>query len=51
MKGKVKVMGKFEKPLARPKKRKVCKNCGRPVRDTVGDSGYCRKCIKEAKNA
>jgi len=26
-----------------------CKHCGRPVRQTVHNCGYCRKCIREAK--
>lgn len=28
---------------------KVCSHCGRPVRETVGKSGYCKKCIKLAR--
>ena len=26
-----------------------CKHCGRPVRETIGKSGYCKKCIALAK--
>jgi len=27
------------------KQIKVCKHCHCPVRDTIGNSGYCKKCI------
>jgi hypothetical protein len=30
-------------------KPKKCKGCGRPVRETVGGSGYCKKCIDKAR--
>ena len=49
MKSKVRVMGKFESAPAQSKKPKVCKGCGRPVSETVGGLGYCKKCIKLAR--
>ena len=30
---------------------KVCKNCGRSVRETVYNAGYCLRCISLAKLA
>ena len=45
----VRVMGKFELPARKPKKPKVCKGCGKPVSETVGDCGYCKKCIEKAR--
>ena len=28
---------------------KKCKHCGRPVGVTIGNLGYCKKCLEEAK--
>ena len=44
-----KTMGKFDLPLHKPEKRKFCLHCKRPVRETVGNSGYCKVCIALAK--
>ena len=41
--------GNFELPLRKSEKPKFCKHCGRPVRETVGNTGYCKKCIEEAR--
>ncbi len=30
-------------------KPKKCKGCGRPVRETAGGTGYCKKCIAKAR--
>jgi hypothetical protein len=30
-------------------KPKKCKGCGKPVRETAGGSGYCKKCIAKAR--
>lgn len=30
-------------------KPKKCRHCGKPVRETTGKSGYCKKCIALAK--
>ena len=29
-------------------KIKRCRNCKRPVQQTVNDAGYCKRCITEA---
>lgn len=26
-----------------------CRGCGKPVRETVGKCGYCKKCIAKAQ--
>lgn len=44
-----KVMGNFEQAPHRSENPKHCKNCGKPVRETTGNSGYCKKCIALAK--
>ena len=44
-----KIMGQFDLPPHKPEKPKFCKHCGRPVRETLGKSGYCKKCISKAK--
>jgi hypothetical protein len=30
-------------------KPKKCKGCGKPIRETAGGSGYCKKCIAKAR--
>lgn len=48
----IKTMGQFEQAPRRSRNsNKRCKNCGKPVRETVGNSGYCKKCIALAKDA
>lgn len=51
MKTKVKMMGQFadfDPPVPRIKPQS-CWHCKRPVRETVGKSGLCKRCIEEAK--
>ena len=50
----IRIMGQFEQAprsfeRSSSPKPKQCENCGKPVRDTVGNSGYCKKCIAEAR--
>ncbi len=51
----VRTMGNFDKPIRQEKKTGKCRGCHRPVRETVGNCGYCKKCIalarQEAKHA
>lgn len=45
----MRTMGNFMLGAQRKHKPKKCKGCGRPVGVTVGNSGYCKKCIKKAR--
>ena len=48
----IRTMGQFEQAThssGRVQLPKQCGHCGKPVRETVGDSGYCKKCITLAK--
>jgi len=45
----MRIEGHFEVPVRKSEKLKVCRHCGRPVRETVGNAGYCKKCIELAK--
>ena len=48
----IRIMGHFERAPRNSRKAespKFCRHCGIPVRETVGNSGYCKKCIALAK--
>ncbi len=30
------------------KRTKKCRNCGSPVRTTLGNAGYCKRCVSKA---
>ncbi len=48
----IKTMGQFEQVLRSSGKVELprqCRHCGKPVRETVGNSGHCKKCIAEAR--
>ena len=48
----IRIMGYFEQAPYSPKKSnkpKSCGHCGKPVRETTGNSGYCKKCIAEMR--
>jgi len=49
MSKKIRTLGNFEQRAQRDVKPKFCKNCGRPVHETVGNLGYCKKCIGEER--
>jgi len=36
-------------PVRRSQKIRKCWHCGRSVHETVGNSGLCKKCIKDAR--
>ncbi len=45
----VKTMGHFEPPAGKEEKPKFCKHCKKPVRETIGNLGYCKDCLELAK--
>lgn len=45
----VRTMGNYQSTATRAKRPKRCKGCGRPVSQTVGNCGYCKKCIAKAR--
>lgn len=45
----MRTMGNFDRRPPGKRQPTHCLGCGRPVLVTAGKSGYCKKCIKKAK--